>query len=97
MPRSLFPPDGGTSEDWPPDYMQPRPTRMPKKRCESRNTWNAECKAEARFIVSRGRKHDAELCCGRHLASTVTALTEGQTAGVTVTPVHAHALEVPCD
>ena len=25
MPRSLFPPDGGTSEDWPPDYMQPRP------------------------------------------------------------------------
>jgi hypothetical protein len=23
MPRSLFPPDGGPSEDWPPDYMQP--------------------------------------------------------------------------
>jgi hypothetical protein len=54
---------------------------------------------EARFIVSRGRKHDAELCCGRHLASTVTAstvtaLTEGQAVGVTVTPVHAHTLEL---
>ena len=92
MARSMFPPDGGTSEDWPPDYMQPRP--QPAKRCESRNTWNAECKAEARFIVSRGRKHDAELCCGRHLAATVTALTEGQPVGVTVTPVHAHALEL---
>lgn len=23
MARSVFPPEGGTSEDWPPDYMQP--------------------------------------------------------------------------
>ena len=68
---------------------------MADKRCESRNTWSAEpCKAEARFLVSRGRKHDAELCCGRHLASTVTALMEGQPVGVTVTPVHAHTLEL---
>ena len=67
---------------------------MAQKRCESRNTWNAECKAETRFIVSRGRKHDAETCCGRHLASTVTAMMEGQPVGVTVTPAHAHTLEM---
>ena len=66
-----------------------------EKRCESRNTWSAQpCKAAARFIVSRGRKHDAELCCGRHLASTVTAMMEGQPVGVTVTPVHAHTPEL---
>jgi hypothetical protein len=45
-------------------------------------------------IMPRGRKHDAELCCGRHLASTVTALAEGQPVGVTVAPVHAHTLEL---
>ena len=42
------------------------------------------CNARAGFLVSRGRKYDAQRSCGRHLAATVTALEEGEGRPVTV-------------
>jgi hypothetical protein len=64
---------------------------MPDKHCEHREdgSGNPSCAAPAIFTVARGRKHDAQLSCRRHLAATVEALAEGQNASVTLTLVHA--------
>jgi hypothetical protein len=42
------------------------------------------CNAKAGYLVSRGRKFDAQRSCGRHLAATVTALEAGEGRPVTV-------------
>jgi hypothetical protein len=44
----------------------------------------AGCNAKAGYLVSRGRKFDAQRSCGRHLAATVTALEAGEGRPVTV-------------
>lgn len=42
------------------------------------------CNATAGYLVSRGRRYDAQHSCGRHLAATVTALEAGEGRPVTV-------------
>lgn len=46
-----------------------------KRRCEHRRTrGESACNSAATFRVSRGRQHDAQNSCRRHLAATVRAL-----------------------
>lgn len=53
-------------------------------RCEHRFA-GASCIARARYRVSRnGRYYDAQDSCGRHLAATVDALSEGQQRDIIV-------------
>lgn len=52
---------------------------------------NETCRAGAVFRVSRGRKHDAQDSCRRHLAATVDALQGGERRPVTVTVIYAEA------
>lgn len=45
------------------------------------------CAAGATFNVTRGRKHDAEDSCRRHLAAVVEALMQADRIPVTVTKI----------
>lgn len=56
---------------------------MDGKKCEHLGR-NGPCSLGAVFRVSRGRKHDAQDSCRRHLAATVEALEEGEGRSVTV-------------
>jgi hypothetical protein len=73
--KCLFPPDGGTSEDWPPGYMQPRPARVTKRHFTrlAGHALQAEGKAfapgslaegEAPWIRVRGHIGRAVCSCG---------------------------------
>ena len=42
------------------------------------------CGAKASYLVSRGRRYDAQHSCRRHLAATVDALEQGEGRPVTV-------------
>ena len=56
--------------------------------CEFR--WTAgdpQCTWQAKFKVARGREHDAQLSCDRHLGRTVIALAGEEHRAVTVTEV----------
>ena len=46
----------------------------PKRTCEWIRVLDGErCGAEASFLISQGRRHDAQDSCRRHLAHTVQA------------------------
>jgi hypothetical protein len=53
------------------------------RRCEHRGGGET-CSAPASYQVSRGRKHDAQDSCRRHLAATVDALCGEDRDTVTV-------------
>jgi hypothetical protein len=57
---------------------------MSAKRCEHRDCGDT-CPSRAVFHVSRGRRHDAQDSCRRHLAATAEALAEGTARPVIVT------------
>lgn len=60
-----------------------------RRTCEHHpvNESDHPCGCVARFNVTRGRKHDAQHSCRRHLAATVEALMQADSVAVTVTRI----------
>jgi hypothetical protein len=70
MARSLFPPEGGTSEDWPPDYMQPRATKAHRLTCH-------RC-GSPDLILRETRHNHAEWDGGLYVADDGTIEASGE-------------------
>lgn len=64
-------------------------------KCEFREF--RECNYTARFLVSRGRKHDAQKSCRNHLARTVELMEAGERRPVTVTILRPGPIPVVLD